>query len=137
MFLKKRDLLPEDVRAPLLASFPLKTNPGSDIMVMDGASVTVTDTIPEDKEARGFAHEGVMVGFRIDKFEEHDAGMANMIRIVDWLLRTFDVEADLRFDDSDGLKLFKSGGRLVLTDSDFWDDKLIELVKHPHEYQKL
>ncbi|UQA55736.1 SitI3 family protein [Polyangium aurulentum] len=120
MYANDRNLDPEEVRSALLSQFPLTVNPHSDTLSGEGLSVTVIELDREYCERRGHAHLGVSPGFRIDKFEEYDVGVENMLRMVAWLLHRFDVEASLTLNGERSL-LTRANGRLMLSDvPDFW-----------------
>jgi hypothetical protein len=104
----------------LMSGFPLKTNPLSDILSGEGVSVSVHQEEHERAEREGFIYPGVCVGFRIDKFDKHEAGMDAMLQMVHRILSLFDVEATLTFEFDDIL-LARTGTQLTYADDpEFW-----------------
>ncbi|MBK9265692.1 MAG: hypothetical protein IPM54_38625 [Polyangiaceae bacterium] len=90
----------------------------------------------ELRKALGFPYRGIFIGFCLQG--DHEESARRMVRIVNWVLAHYEVDAKFSFDEAHRIRLFRSHGRVVLVDADFWqhDAVLQTLITLPYEYRK-
>jgi hypothetical protein len=114
------DIEPRQVIESLISAFSLQPNPSSDLLINTGISVSVFKEDDEDDESYFFSpYPDVCVSFRLDKFEHYETGMNTMLKIVIWLMATFNVDMVLFFNEQ---KIFQrmASQLSINNDSEFW-----------------
>ena len=131
-------LQPDKILDYLHDNFDLIRNELSGIL--SGKGYTINSYIDDDiYRESSFRSEfsDLIISFIIDKFDDHDIGIDNMIKTVFALMEQLKEDMILLFDD-EGILLRRTSGELsVNSDTDFWDSYNLSIPDIPYKKESL
>ena len=131
-------LQPDNILDYLHDNFDLTRNESSGIL--SGKGYTINSYIDDDiYRESSFRSEfsDLIISFIIDKFDDHDIGIDNMIKTVFALMEQLKEDMILLFDD-EGILLRRTSGELsVNSDTDFWDSYNLSIPDIPYKKESL
>jgi hypothetical protein len=110
----------DEIRAALVSNFSTYKSASSGMLLGKGLSISLSEEDSERAAEDGALYPGVTLVFRIDKFNDHEAGMMGMLKVVRWFLESLSCDIELSFQLED-IVLSRREGRLLLgADESFW-----------------
>lgn len=119
---KDNNLLPDIILDYLYTGFNLERNKLSGIL--SGKGYTINSFLDNDiyrESSFGSQNPDLIVSFIIDKFDDHEIGINNMVKTVLAIMQKLKEDMILLFDDDEILLKRTSGSLVVNSDADFWE----------------
>jgi len=135
---KDDNLKPEAILDYLQDNFKFERNELSGILSVKGC--TVNSYFDDDPYRESYflsQFPDLIISFIIDKFDDHDIGIDNMIKTVFALIGKLKEDMILLFDDEEILLKRTSGELVVNSDTDFWDSYDLFIPNMPHKKEGL
>lgn len=108
--------------------------------ILSGKGYTINSYIDDDVyRESSFRSEfsDLIISFIIDKFDDHDIGIDNMMKTVFALMEQLKEDMILLFDDEEILLRRTSGELIVNSDTDFWDSYNLLIPDIPYKKESL
>ena len=131
---KDNKLLPDIILDYLYTGFNLERNKLSGIL--SGKGYTINSFLDNDiyrESSFGSQNPDLIVSFIIDKFDDHEIGINNMIKTVMAIMQKLKEDMILLFDDDEILLKRTSGNLVVNSDTDFWDTYSLSITDMPYK----
>ena len=135
---KDNKLKPDIILDYLHNNFNFERNELSGILIGKGYTINsyIDDDVYRESSFRS-EFSDLIISFVIDKFNDHDIGIDNMIKTVSSLMEQLKEDMIFLFDDEVILLKRTSGELIINNDTDFWDSYNLSIPDIPYKKESL